>query len=76
MQWLRALLGGMLALAYTAAPALRLPSEEDAPRDTAAPPPQSPPPEDERQRPPAPATGFTPSEKIGADSAVSFPVDI
>lgn len=25
---------------------------------------------------PAPARTFTPSEKIGADSAVSFPVDI
>ena len=24
----------------------------------------------------APATSFTPSEKVGADSAVSFPVDI
>lgn len=25
---------------------------------------------------PAPAKSFTPSEKVGADSAVSFPVDI
>jgi len=25
---------------------------------------------------PVPAGGFTPSERIGADSAVSFPVDI
>ena len=25
---------------------------------------------------PAPAPAFTPSEKVGADSAVSFPVDI
>ena len=25
---------------------------------------------------PAPASTFTPSEKVGADSAVSFPVDI
>jgi len=25
---------------------------------------------------PAPASSFTPSEKVGADSAVSFPVDI
>ncbi|MFV1972175.1 MAG: hypothetical protein ACC648_00530 [Thiohalobacterales bacterium] len=28
------------------------------------------------QQPPAPAPTFTPSEQIGADSAVSFPVDI
>ena len=27
-------------------------------------------------RPAKPATTFTPSEKIGADSAISFPVDI
>jgi len=27
-------------------------------------------------KPPAPAPTFTPSEQIGADSAVSFPVDI
>lgn len=33
-------------------------------------------PPDDRPRPPAPADTFTPSEKIGADSAVSFPVDI
>lgn len=32
--------------------------------------------EDTRQAPPAPAAGFTPTEKIEADSAVSFPVDI
>lgn len=28
------------------------------------------------QQPPAPKPTFTPSEQIGADSAVSFPVDI
>lgn len=28
------------------------------------------------KRPPAPAATFTPTEKIEADSAVSFPVDI
>jgi hypothetical protein len=32
--------------------------------------------ETDRASPPAPAGGFTPSERIGADSAVSFPVDI
>ena len=32
----------------------------------------------DKSKPPitAPATTFTPSEKVGADSAVSFPVDI
>ena len=76
MQWFKALLAGMLALAWAAVPALQLQSQQETPRDTAAPPQQPPPAEDERRRPPAPATGFTPSEKIGADSAVSFPVDI
>lgn len=33
-------------------------------------------PADDAQQPSAPAPTFTPSEKIGADSAVSFPVDI
>jgi hypothetical protein len=32
--------------------------------------------EDTSQASPAPAAGFTPTEKIEADSAVSFPVDI
>ena len=32
--------------------------------------------EDTRERSPVPATDFTPSEQIEADSAVSFPVDI
>jgi hypothetical protein len=31
---------------------------------------------DTRQKASAPAATFTPSEKIGADSAVAFPVDI
>jgi len=31
---------------------------------------------DGRPQTPAPAATFTPSEKIGADSAVAFPVDI
>jgi hypothetical protein len=31
---------------------------------------------DSKPQRPAPATTFTPSEKVGADSAVSFPVDI
>ena len=31
---------------------------------------------DQRPRPASPAETFTPSEEIGADSAVSFPVDI
>jgi len=31
---------------------------------------------DDTDKPSAPAPVFTPSEKIGADSAVSFPVDI
>ena len=30
----------------------------------------------DEQKSPAPAATFTPSERIGADSAVSFPVDI
>lgn len=40
-----------------------------------APPPTAPPPRAERPSP-SPAPTFTPSEKISADSAVAFPVDI
>jgi len=39
--------------------------------------PQRPGPADSgKPKTPAPAKTFTPSEKVGADSAVSFPVDI
>ncbi len=47
--------------------------DEQVPPDTPAVAPQ---PADDRRKPSAPAPVFTPSEKIGADSAVSFPVDI
>jgi hypothetical protein len=48
-------------------------SEEQVPPDTPAVAPQ---PTDETRKPSAPAPVFSPSEKIGADSAVSFPIDI
>jgi hypothetical protein len=57
-----------------------------APLVAAPPPPQTPPASvpaadpgtaaDTRQKASAPSATFTPSEKIGADSAVAFPVDI
>jgi len=52
-----------------------LAAQGDEPPPPATPAGQSAPPDD-KPRPPAPAGTFTPSEKIGADSAVSFPVDI
>jgi hypothetical protein len=66
-----AALAGCLMLA----PALAQPpqGEQQVPSDTPAVAPQ---PADDRRKPAAPAPVFTPSEKIGADSAVSFPVDI
>jgi hypothetical protein len=45
------------------APPVTEPAERKVPAGTA-------------EKPPAPAPTFTPSEQIGADSAVSFPVDI
>jgi hypothetical protein len=66
----------VLLMLVTAAPAAAAPappaqtppaSAPAADRDTAA---------DTRQKAAAPAETFTPSEKIGADSAVAFPVDI
>jgi hypothetical protein len=59
----------MLATAAAQSPQ----SDEQVPPDTPAVAPQ---PADDRRKPSAPAPVFTPSEKIGADSAVSFPVDI
>ena len=47
--------------------------EEQMPPDKAAVAPQ---PADDRRKSAAPTPVFKPSEKIGADSAVSFPVDI
>ncbi len=64
-------LAGCLMLATAAAQSPQ--SEEQVPPDTPAVAPQ---PADETRKPSAPAPVFTPSEKIGADSAVSFPVDI
>jgi hypothetical protein len=49
---------------------------QDTP-DAAGAPPRPQPGRDDQQRPPPGAAGtFTPSEQVGADSAVSFPVDI
>ena len=59
----------MLATALAQSPQ----GEEQVPPDTPAV--TSQPADDGRKRS-APAPVFTPSEKIGADSAVSFPVDI
>ena len=57
--------------------ALTAPDEKDATtaRETAAQK-RSPPVEQRPRQPAKPAATFKPSEKIGADSAVSFPVDI
>jgi len=53
------------------------PPAEDNKPDAEQPLPQQAKPADSSQpKTPAPATTFTPSEKVGADSAVSFPVDI
>ncbi len=52
------------------------PAEDERP-DTMQPvPPQEKTAETGRKKSASPAPVFTPSEKIGADSAVSFPVDI
>jgi hypothetical protein len=69
----RVMLAACLIAAAFAARAQPESTQEQAPdrqRDAG-----SPDPGDERA-PPKPATTFTPSEEIGADSAVSFPVDI
>jgi len=68
----------VLLMLLTAAPATSAPP---APAPQAQTPPASAPAAtraaaDVRQKSPAPAATFTPSERIGADSAVSFPVDI
>jgi hypothetical protein len=53
------------------------PPAEDNTTQTEQNAPQQSKPADSSTLPPrAPATSFTPSEKVGADSAVSFPVDI
>jgi len=50
---------------------------EDSNTDSEQQPPQQAKPDDSgKPKTPAPAKTFTPSEKVGADSAVSFPVDI
>ena len=64
-------LAGCLMLAAAAAQSPQ--PEQQAPHDKPA---VAPEPADGRHKPSAPAPVFTPSEKIGADSAVSFPVDI
>jgi hypothetical protein len=74
MSWYRML--AVLLLLYL--PAVNLPAAEPA-RGTDEVSPQAPPPEvppGGRREEHTPAERFTPSEKIGADSAVSFPVDI
>ena len=64
-------LAGCLMLATAAAQSPQ--GEQQVPPDKAAVAPQ---PADDRRKPAAPTPVFTPSEKIGADSAVSFPVVI
>ena len=73
MRYLLLIPAVMLGLAslHAAPPA---PQERPA-RDTARPAEQKAPGQTRKQSP-KPARSFTPSEKIGADSAVSFPVDI
>ncbi len=74
---LRRLAVAMLLL-VVAAPAGSADPETE--RRPAVPPEAEPPapaePEPAMQKSPGPASSFTPSEQIGADSAVSFPVDI
>ncbi|UCC55404.1 MAG: hypothetical protein JSU75_08505 [Gammaproteobacteria bacterium] len=75
--WLCRLAAAVL-LVLVAAPAGS--AEPDTDRRPAVPqeaePPKPAEPERTRQKSPGPASSFTPSEQIGADSAVSFPVDI
>jgi len=52
------------------------PPEQEKTSDETAPEVESDSGEGARNKPPAAATTFTPTEKIEADSAVSFPVDI
>jgi hypothetical protein len=65
----------VLLLAATESHALRPPDSRDRPPEKATPAEQKPV-DENRRKPSAPASTFTPSEKIEADSAVSFPVDI
>ncbi len=72
-----AMLGRVLAvslmLVAAAAHAVEPPTAGQTPIDKPA---DAPAPARDKHKPAAPASTFTPSEKIGADSAVSFPVDI
>ena len=52
------------------------PTEENSPSTKQQTPQQEMPAGNSTPQRPAPAPTFTPSEKVGADSAVSFPVDI
>ena len=51
-------------------------AEEDTAKAAQQAPQQPGPADSGKPKTPAPAKTFTPSEKVGADSAVSFPVDI
>jgi len=76
MQWHRTLSGLLLYLCA----ALNLQAAEPGGARTPPQPVSPATPEADRESEPRPASppvrNFTPSEKIGADSAVSFPVDI
>jgi hypothetical protein len=76
MKPLACLLALLLLCPLAGALADRPAGEQDTPDVPGAP--QRPQPgRDDEQRPSSGAAGtFTPSEKVGADSAVSFPVDI
>jgi hypothetical protein len=71
-------LAAAILLVLVAAPAGS--ADPDTDRSPAVTPQAEPPepakPEPSPQESPRPASSFTPSEQIGADSAVSFPVDI
>jgi hypothetical protein len=75
-QW-QGILGGLgLLVTVHAAAAQQAQGDSESPRDEAA---ESAAPDrsgGSGHEDPPPATTFTPSERIGADSAVSFPVDI
>ena len=63
------LLAGTLFAAASATEDSNPDTEQQAPQ-------QAKPADSGKPKTPAPAPTFTPSEKVGADSAVSFPVDI
>lgn len=69
----RRVLAGCLVAAALGAQAQQAQTPEQTPDDQSDAAPSN---QDTEREPSKPARTFTPSEEIGADSAVSFPVDI